>query len=208
MRKHCLICNITFDYWNNLPYLNHVLSHVAAKLVDGSYFGDQHTASIGYWYCKICGFRFSNRDKLQDHLMEQHEKMIHFCTDPFCNKNESGEAVLIEEYVDMAFQRLLASFCTADPERPPDSELKEYTWGICNYSKCLTKIETERCPICLTGLYLRPFRILRNCKHELHRRCLRGLIESGARNCPVCRAEMGEHEDAFYKYPDDPVFVL
>ncbi|UYM17409.1 RING finger protein [Endozoicomonas euniceicola] len=140
--------------------------------------------------------------------MEQHKDMIRFCIDPFCNKNESGEALFIKEYVDTASQRLLASFCTADPERPPDSELKEYTWGKTNYHGYFSSMETDMCPICLTGLYLRPHRSLHNCHHRLHDRCLKMLVESGARHCPVCRAEMHNADGANYEYPDDPEFVL
>ncbi|UYM17411.1 RING finger domain-containing protein [Endozoicomonas euniceicola] len=135
--------------------------------------------------------------------MEQHKDMIRFCTNPFCNKNESGEAFFIEEYADMGLKKLLALFYLADPERPPDSELKEYTWGQYDFSRI-----DEVCPICLTGLYLRSHRSLENCKHRLHGRCLKELVESGARHCPVCRAEMHRSDGANYEYPDDPEFVL
>ena len=204
MPQHCLICNTSFNHWNNSPYVTHAVSHVAAKLVDSSYFGDQHTASIGYWYCKICGFRFTNRDKLQVHLMEQHKDMICYCIEPLFSKNESGECVFIQEYVDSALQRLLASFCTANPERPPDSELQRCTWG--KFAD-LEKTETEECCICLTGLNLRPCVDLMSCRHKLHGRCLKEFVESGGDSCPICRVEFDE--DLYdYECPDDPEFVL
>ena len=207
--KHCLICPITFSTAVYREYTIHVISHVAAKLVDSSYFVNEKTTS-SYWYCQICGFRFSDRDKVQDHLMEQHKDLLQYCTKPFCKikMNESGDIAFTKEYLDMSLKKLLASFCTADPENPPDSELKEYTWGKDNYHNYFTNIETELCPICLTGLHLRPFSPISKCGHHLHSRCLKGLVDSGGRNCPVCRAEFSKYEGSNYDSPNDPVFVL
>ena len=207
-QQHCLICNLTFTHWNNRPYCTHVLGHVATKLVDRSYFVNTETA-FSYWYCQICGFKFSDRDKLHDHLMEQHEDMFEYCTTEWHrNKNENGEAVFIEEYADMGLKRLLASFCIADPERPPDSELKLCTWGRINYNGSFLRIETEVCPICLGGLTLRPRRQLLNCHHTLHAKCLKDLVKSGQRHCPICRVEMDKYDGANYEYPDDPELIL
>ena len=203
MPQHCLICNIVFTHWNNRPYRTHVLAHVAAKLVDSSYFVNEKTA-LSYWYCKICGFRYSNRDKLHAHLMEEHKDMIGHCTTEWSrNKNESGEVFFIEKYADMGLKRLLASFCIADPEHPPDSELKQYTWRKFDFSGM-----DEVCPICLVGLQLRSVRSLHNCHHKLHGRCLKELVESGARQCPICRAELHRYDGGDYEYPDDPEFIL
>ena len=202
MPQHCLICNMVFTHWNNRPYRTHVLAHVAAKLVDGSYFVNTKTA-LSYWYCKICGFKYSDRDKLHAHLMEQHKDMIGHCTTEwYRNKNESGEAFFIEEYADMGLNRLLRAFNLANPERPPDSELKQFTWGQFDFSRM------DPCPICLEGMQLREPGFLENCKHRFHARCLKELVKSGATHCPVCRVKLHRNDGANYQYPDDPDFIL
>ncbi|CAD8071341.1 unnamed protein product [Paramecium sonneborni] len=172
---------------------------------------DKKAPCCGKFYpCRLChdaNYEGSSSDRCDTEIMDRYNVTIIRCRNCLCEQPPTNQCISC----GIQFAKYFCSICKLyDDDSTKDifhcDKCKMCRRGVqeqlfhCNVCdicipqkcqishKCLYQVADSDCPICLKNLKISTTFIqqLDNCAHFIHLSCLKQLIESNQRNCPIC----------------------